>query len=97
MYEFFGMASPFEGRRTRRPGPNRESFTSGILYRKSHFVQPSQIATLASQGKGEVRLGDTIIRISGAWRAYVAGFGAWEPPIKGFGIAKIRRTWQFQS
>jgi hypothetical protein len=44
-----------------------------------------------------VSLGDIKNRISGAWRADVTGFGAREPSSRGFGIAKIRRTWQFQS
>jgi hypothetical protein len=61
------------------------------------FAQASRITTLAQQSEKEVRLGDNKIRISGAWRADVIGFGAWDPPCRGFGIAKIRRTWQFQS
>ena len=44
--------------------------------------------------KGEVRLDDNEIRISGARRADVTGVGAWEPSCRGFGIAKILKKRQ---
>jgi hypothetical protein len=41
-----------------------------------------------------VRLDDNEIRISGARRADVTGVGAWEPPCRGIGIAKILKKLQ---
>ena len=40
------------------------------------LAQASWLATLCQQSKNEVRLSDNKIRISGAWRADVTGFGA---------------------
>jgi hypothetical protein len=41
-----------------------------------------------------VRLDDNQTRISGARRADVTGVGAWEPPCRGIGIAKILKKLQ---
>jgi len=42
-----------------------------------------------------VRLDDDQTRISGARRADVTGVGAWEPPCRGIGIAKILKKRNF--
>ena len=46
------------------------------------------------KNQGEVRLDDDQTRISGARRADVTGVGAWEPPCRGIGIAKILKKLQ---
>jgi hypothetical protein len=49
----------------------------------------SWIATLSQQSAEEARLGDNKIRISGAWRADVTGFGAREPSSRGLALPKF--------
>jgi hypothetical protein len=49
----------------------------------------AQLFCVRSKTNGEVRLDDDQTRIFGARRADVTGVGAWEPPCRGIGIAKI--------
>jgi hypothetical protein len=53
------------------------------------------LVCVRSKTKGEVRLDDDQTRISGARRADVTGVGAWEPPCRGIGIAKILKKRNF--
>jgi hypothetical protein len=59
------------------------------LLRGARYSPASRIATLSGQSAEEVRLGDNKIRISGAWRAAVTGFAAWDPHAAGLALPKF--------
>ena len=89
------LTSPFPFILSSPPSFTLRSSLSGVPYfkDKAHY-RSGAVKTARCFGAPR---GHSKIRISGDWRAAGTGFGAWDSPCRGFSIAKIRRTWQFQS
>ncbi len=81
--QFFLGGRPIESR-DRKAWPKMEIVFHRNFVSKSHFGSRHSFvraAWLSPKLRGAMRLGDNKIRISGALRAAVTGFGAAEPPI----------------